>query len=244
MHRLNHHVDIGLVPRRGHDHQVARADGAQLVQVLVVDQTTVVDAGHPFGRQRVGAIVAGHDGKARRREHASRRGAHVSAAKDVGQALGAERLDVRGRNLGGDIGVGDLTPLFRQRKPGATHNGAARLLAMVFGSVAFERACDKRLKVDDKVADAAICQHIGNLLEQRCLGRVQVQIAQADGSAADHAGIGVLASHGVANQTRLTPGQQLASFAQRKELNLAAADGTRLAAIGKNGHPGAHAARR
>ena len=124
----------------------------------------------------------------------------MPAAKDVGQALGAECLDVRGRNLGGGIGVGDLTPLFRQRKPRATHNGAARLLAMVFGSVAFERACDKRLKVDDEVADASIRQDIGNLLEQWRLGRVQMQIAQADGSAADHAGIGVLPAHGVADQ--------------------------------------------
>ena len=29
-HGLNHHVDIGLVTRRGDDHQVARADGALL----------------------------------------------------------------------------------------------------------------------------------------------------------------------------------------------------------------------
>ena len=48
---------------------------------------------------------------------------------------------------------------------------------MVLGHIALERARDKRLKVDDEVADAAIRQHIGNLLEQRCLGRVQVQVA-------------------------------------------------------------------
>ena len=70
---------------------------------------------------------------------------------------------------------------------------------MVFGNVAFERACDKRLKIDGEVADASIRQYIGNLLEQRRLGRIQVQIAQANGSAADHAGIGVLAAHGVAD---------------------------------------------
>ena len=140
--------------------------------------------------------------------------------------------------------MGDLAPLLHKRKLGAAHHGAARLLAMAFGSVAFERACDKRLKIDDEVADAAIRQDVGNLLEQRCLGRVQVQIAQADGSAADHAGIGVLAAHGVADQARLPRGQELEGLAQRKELDFAAADGTRLAAIGKNGHPGAHAARR
>ena len=123
----------------------------------------------------------------------------MSAAKDVGQALGAKRLDVRRGNLGGGVGVGDLTPLFRQRKLGATHNGAARLLAMVLSRIALERARDKRLKVDDEVADASIRQDVGNRLEQRRLGRVQVQIAQADGSAADHAGIGVLAAHGVAD---------------------------------------------
>ena len=115
--------------------------------------------------------------KARRREHARRRGAHVSAAKDVGQALGAERLDVRGRNLRGRVGVGDLTPLLHQRKPGAARNGAARFLAMVLGHIALERARDKRFKVDDEVADAPIGQDVGNLLEQRRLGRVQVQMA-------------------------------------------------------------------
>ena len=115
---------------------------------------------------------------------------------------------------------------------------------MILGNIAFERVCDKRFKVDDEVADASICQDVGNRLEQRCLGRVQVQIAQADGSAADHAGIGVLAAHGVADQTRLPRAQELARLIQRKELDLAAADGTRLAAIGKDGHPGAHAARR
>ena len=113
-HGLNHHVDIGLVTRRGDDHQVARTDGTQLAQVLVIDQATIVDTGHPFGRQRAGAVIAGHDGKARRREHARRRGAHVSAAKDVGQALGAERLDVRRGNLRGSVGVGDVTPLLHQ----------------------------------------------------------------------------------------------------------------------------------
>ena len=77
-------------------------------------QATIVDTGHPFGRQRAGAVIAGHDGKARRREHARRRGAHVSAAKDVGQALGAERLDVRRGNLRGSVGVGDVTPLLHQ----------------------------------------------------------------------------------------------------------------------------------
>ena len=243
-HGLNHHVDIGLVACCGHDHQVARTDGALLAQVLVVDQTTVVDTGYPIGGQRAGAVVARHDGKARRREHPRRRSTHVAAAKDIGQALGAERLDVRGRNLGGGVGVGGLTPLLHQRKPGAARNGAARFLAMILGNIAFERVCDKRFKVDDEVADASICQDVGNRLEQRCLGRVQVQIAQADGSAADHAGIGVLAAHGVADQTRLPCGQQLARLVQRKELDLAAADGTCLAAIGKDGHPGAHAARR
>ena len=113
-HGLNHHVDIGLVACCGHDHQVARTDGAQLAQVLVIDQATIVDTGHPFGRQRAGAVIAGHDGKARRREHARRRGAHVSAAKDVGQALGAERLDVRRGNLRGSVGVGNVTPLLHQ----------------------------------------------------------------------------------------------------------------------------------
>ena len=123
----------------------------------------------------------------------------MSAAKDVGQALGAERLNVRWRNLGGRVGVGDLTPLLHQRKPGAARNGAVRFLAMVLGHIVLERACDKRLKVDDEVADASIRQDAGNRLEQRRLGRIQVQIAQADGSAADHAGIGVLAAHGVAD---------------------------------------------
>ena len=227
----------------GHDHQVARTDGTQLVQILVVDQTTVVDAGHPFGRQRSRTVIAGHDGKARRRQHARRRGAHVPAAKDVGQALGAERLDVCRRNLGGGVGVGDVTPLLHQRKPGTACNGAARFLAMVFSRIALERACDKRLKVDDEVADAAVRQHIGNLLEQRCLGRVQVQIAQANGSAADHAGIGALTAHGIADQARLPRGQQLAGLIPRKELDFAAADGACLATIGKDGHPGAHAAR-
>ena len=241
-HGLNHHVDIGLVTRRGDDHQVARADGAQLAQVLIIDQTTVVDAGHPFGGQRAGAVVASHDGKARRREHPRRRSAHVAAAKDIGQALGAERLDVRRGNLGGGVGVGDLTPLLHQRKLGAAGNGMARCLAMVLNHIALERARDKRLKVDDEVADAPIGQDVGNRLEQRCLGRVQMQVAQADGPAADHAGIGVLAAHGVADQTRLPCGQQLARLVQRKKLNLAAADGARLAAIGKDGHPGAHAA--
>ena len=151
--------------RRGHNHQVARADGALLAQVLVVDQTTVVDTGHPFGGQRAGAVVASHDGKARRREHSRRRGAHVAAAKDVGQALGAERLDVRQGNLGGRVGVDDLTPLLHQRKPGAARNGAARFLAMVLSHIALERTRDKRLKVDDKVANAPISQDIGNLLE-------------------------------------------------------------------------------
>ena len=111
--------------RRGDDHQVARADGALLAQALVVDQTTVVDTGHPIGGQRAGAVVARHDGKARRRKHPRRRGAHVAAAKDIGQALGAERLDVRRGNLRGRVGVGDLTPLLHQRKLGAARNGAA-----------------------------------------------------------------------------------------------------------------------
>ncbi len=115
---------------------------------------------------------------------------------------------------------------------------------MVLGHIALERARDKRLKVDDEVADAPIGQDVGNCLEQRCLGRIQMQIAQANGSAADHAGIGVLAAHGVADQTRLPRGQQLARLVQRKELDLAAADGARLATVGKDGHPGAHAARR
>ena len=66
-----------------------------------------------------------------------------------------------------------------------------------------------------------------------------MQIAQADGSAADHAGIGVLAAHGVADQARLPCGQQLARLVQRKELDLTATDGARLAAIGKDGPPGA-----
>ena len=114
---------------------------------------------------------------------------------------------------------------------------------MIFGNIAFERACDKRLKVDDEVADASIRQDVGNRLEQRCLGRVQMQIAQADGSAADHAGIGVLAAHGVADQTRLPRGQQLARLIERKELDLAATDGARLATVGKDSHPGAHTAR-
>lgn len=70
-----------------------------------------------------------------------------------------------------------------------------------------------------------------------------MQVAQADGSAADHAGIGVLAAHGIADQTRLTPGQQLARLIQRKELNLAAADSACTAAIGKDSHPCAHTAR-
>ena len=77
-------------------------------------QTTVVDTGHPFGGQRARAVVASHDGKARRREHPRRRGAHVAAAKDIGQALGAERLDVRRGNLRGSVGVGDVTPLLHQ----------------------------------------------------------------------------------------------------------------------------------
>ena len=188
--------------RRGDDHQVARADGALLAQVLVVDQTTVVDARHPFGGQRAGAVVAGHDGKARRREHPRRRGTHMAAAKDISQALGTERLNVRGRNLGGSIGVGGLTPLLHQRKLRAARNGTTRFLAMVLGHIALERARDKRLKVDDKVADASIGQDVGNLLEQRRLGRLQMQVAQADSSAADHAGIGVLAAHGVADQAR------------------------------------------
>ena len=114
---------------------------------------------------------------------------------------------------------------------------------MVLGHIALERARDKRLKVDDEVADAPIDQDVGNFLEQRCLDRIQMQIAQADGSAADHAGIGVLAAHGVADQTRLPRGQQLSRLIQRKELNLAAADSARLAAIGKDGHPCAHTAR-
>ena len=230
--------------RRGDDHQVARTDGALLAQVLVVDQTTVVDTGHPIGGQRAGAVIARHNGKARRREHPRRRSAHVAAAKDIGQALGAERLDVRRGDLGGCVGVGDLTPLLHQRKPGAARNGAARSLAMVLGHIALEHARDKRFKVDDEVADAPIGQDVGNFLEQRCLSRIQMQVAQADGSAADHAGIGVLAAHGVADQTRLSRAQELARLIQRKELDLAAADGTRLAAIGKDGHPGAHAARR
>ena len=140
--------------------------------------------------------------------------------------------------------MGDLTPLLHQRKLGAAHYGAARLLTMVFISVAFERACDKRLKVDDEVADASIRQDVGNRLEQRRLGRVQVQIAQADDSAADHAGIGALAAHGIADQARLPCDQQLEGLAQRKELDFAAADGARLATVGKDGHPGAHTARR
>ena len=115
---------------------------------------------------------------------------------------------------------------------------------MALGHIALESLDDKRFKVDDEVTDASIRQHIGNLLEQRCLGRVQVQIAQADSSAADHAGIGALAAHGVADQTRLPRGQQPARLVQRKELNLAAADSARLATFGKDGHPGAHAARR
>ena len=115
---------------------------------------------------------------------------------------------------------------------------------MVLGHIALERICDKRLKIDDEVADAAIRQDIGNRLEQRHLRYIQVQITQADGSTADHAGIGVLAAHGVADQTRLSRSKQLAGLIQRKEFNLAAADGARLAAIGKDGHPGAHAARR
>ena len=168
----------------------------------------------------------------------------MAAAKDIGQALGAERLDVRRGNLGGGVGVGDLTPLLHQRKLGAAHYGAARCLAMVLGHIALDRLGDKRFKVDDEVADAPIGQNVGNRLEQRHLRYIQVQIAQADGSAADHASIGVLAAHGVADQTRLPCGQQLARLVQRKELNLAAADGARLAAIGKDGHPGAHAARR
>ena len=151
---------------------------------------------------------------------------------------------MRRGNLGGRVGVGDLTPLLHQRKLGAAHYGAARLLAMVFISVAFERACDKRLKVDGEVADASIRQYIVNLLEQWRLGRVQVQIAQADDSAADHAGIGALAAHGIADQARLPRGQQLEGLAQCKELDFAAADGTRLATVGKDGHPGAHTARR
>ena len=173
-HGLNHHVDIGLVTRRGDDHQVTRADGTLLDQVLVVDQTTVVDTGHPFGGQRAGTVVANHDGKARRREHPRRRSAHVAAAKDIGQALGAERLDVRRGNLGGRVGVGDPTPLLHQRKPGAARNGMARCLAMVLGHIALERARDKRFKVDDEVADAPIDQDVGNFLEQRCLGRIQM----------------------------------------------------------------------
>ena len=167
----------------------------------------------------------------------------MAAAKDIGQALGAERLDVRRGNLGGRVGVGDLTPLLHQRKPGAARNGAARFLAMVLGHIALERARDKRLKVDDEVADAPIGQDVGDFLEQRCPSRIQMQVAQADGTAADHAGIGVLAAHGVADQTRLSRAQELARLIQRKELNLAAADGARLAAIGKDGHPGAHTAR-
>ena len=150
---------------------------------------------------------------------------------------------MRRGNLRGRVGVGDLTPLLHQRKPGAACNGAARFLAMVLGYIALERARDKRLKVDDEVADAPIGQDVGNFLEQRCLGRIQMQIAQANGSAADHAGIGVLAAHGVADQTRLPRGQQLSRLVQRKELNLAAADSARLAAIGKDGHPCAHTAR-
>ena len=72
---------------------------------------------------------------------------------------------------------------------------------MVLGHIALERARDKRLKVDDEVADAPKGQDVGNFLEQRCLSRIQMQVAQADGAAADHAGIGVLAAHGVADQT-------------------------------------------
>lgn len=141
-----------------------------------------------------GAVVASHDGKTRRREYPRRRSAHVAAAKDIGQALGAERLDVRRGNLGGRVGVGDLTPLLHQRKPGAACNGAARFLAMVLGRIALERTRDKRPKVDDEVADAPIGQDVGNFLEQRCLGCIQMQVAQADDSTADHAGIGVLAA--------------------------------------------------
>ena len=51
-----------------------------------------------------------------------------------GDLLGAERLDVRRGNLGGRVGVGDLTPLLHQRKPGAAHNGVARFLAMALGT--------------------------------------------------------------------------------------------------------------
>lgn len=65
---------------------------------------------------------------------------------------------------------------------------------MVLGHIALEHARDKRLKVDDEVADAPIGQDVGNRLEQRRLRYIQAQIAQADGSAADHAGIGVLAA--------------------------------------------------
>mgnify|MGYP000019532202 CR=1 FL=1 len=113
---------------------------------------------------------------------------------------------------------------------------------MVLGHIALERARDKRPKVDDEVADAPIDQDVGNFLEQRCLGRIQMQIAQADGSAADHAGIGVLAAHGVADQTRLSRAQEFARLIQRKELNLAAADSARLAAVVKDGHPAPTAA--
>ena len=151
---------------------------------------------------------------------------------------------MRRGNPGGCVGVGDLTPLLHQRKPGAARNGAARFLAMVLGHIALERARDKRFKVDDEVADAPIGQDVGYFLEQRRLSRIQMQVAQADGSAADHAGIGVLAAHGVADQTRLPCGQQPARLIQRKELNLAAADSARLASIGKDSHPCAHAARR
>ena len=98
----------------------------------------------------------------------------MSAAKDIGQALGAERLDVRLGNLGGGVGVGDLTPLLHQRKLGTAGNGMARFLAMVLGHIALERARDKRFKVDDEVADAPIDQDVGNFLEQRCLGRIQM----------------------------------------------------------------------
>ena len=73
---------------------------------------------------------------------------------------------------------------------------------MVLVHIALERARDKRLKVDDKVADASIGQDARDLLEQRLLSRIQIQVAQADGSSADHAGIGVLAAHGVADQAR------------------------------------------
>ena len=89
----------------------------------------------------------------------------MTAAKDIGQTLGTERLDVRRRDLGGSVSVGDLTPLLHQRKLGAARNGAARFLAMVLGHLALERVRDKRLKVDDEVANAPISQDVGNLLE-------------------------------------------------------------------------------